>query len=627
MAVVTAGLLGSTASPALAQGFVTSTTPAQQTVADATPANGSNTTSVAKKSATAKGKDDGQPKVSDKKPVTPNATASIVNVLVEKGIITEDQAAEIVKQADDESYVSREAAKDATEKAADAAKAAKDAALAASPPGTKRVSYVPEVVRRQLRDEIKQEVMSQAQRENWASPGKYPEWASRIRISGDIRARYEGIMYPSGNATGDYFPNFNAINTGNPVDISDIGQKNNPYPNYNTDQDRDRFRLRMRLGIDADLSEGWAAGIRVATGDSGTPVSTNQTFGGNGGNFSKYSIWLDRAFLKYQPGQNLDLTVGRFNNPFFSPTELVWDRDLGFDGAAFRVKHRISENLQAFAVGGAFPIFNTNLDFAANEINKFKSDDKYLYGAQLGLAWKARPEVGVKVAAAYFDFDGVKGHESTPCNVYNTSTACDTDADRPSYAQRGNTYTPLRNIIRDSTNDFGKSNQYQYFGLASDFQTLVISGQLDLAHFNPIHIIVDGEYLQNLAFKKNNVAGRAVNNIGPTQAGGGGPNLGPYEGGNIGWLIRTTVGHKELDQYGDWNANVGYKYLESDATVDAFADSDFGLGGTNLKGYFVGGNYALSQNVSTSLTWMSANAIAGAPFAVDVLQLDLNAKF
>ncbi len=61
--------------------------------------------------------------------------------------------------------------------------------------------------------------------------------------------------------------------------------------------------------------------------------------------------------------------------------------------------------------------------------------------------------------------------------------------------------------------------------------------------------------------------------------------------------------------------------------VDVFVDSDFGLGGTNLKGYFVGGNYALSHNVSTALTWMSANSIGGPPFAVDVLQVDLNAKF
>ena len=61
--------------------------------------------------------------------------------------------------------------------------------------------------------------------------------------------------------------------------------------------------------------------------------------------------------------------------------------------------------------------------------------------------------------------------------------------------------------------------------------------------------------------------------------------------------------------------------------VDAFADSDFGLGGTNLKGYFVGGNVGLGDNVWATLRWMSANGIAGVPYAVDVLQVDLNARF
>ena len=103
------------------------------------------------------------------------------------------------------------------------------------------------------------------------------------------------------------------------------------------------------------------------------------------------------------------------------------------------------------------------------------------------------------------------------------------------------------------------------------------------------------------------------------------PNV--YTGGNQGWLARMTVGHPKLKQLWDWNAFVGYKYLESDAVIDAFADSDFGLGGTNLKGYFVGGNVALGPNVWASARWMSANQVAGAPYAVDIVQFDLNAKF
>ncbi|MTD92724.1 hypothetical protein GIW81_00050 [Hyphomicrobium sp. xq] len=562
------------------------------------------------------------PKVSDKKPTSPNATASLVNALVEKGVLTEEQATAIIQQADDETYVGREAAKDATVQAAEAAKAAKEAALAASPPGTKHVSYVPETVKRQLRDDIRAEVMDQAKRENWASPGKYPEWASHMKFYGDIRARYEGIFFPDGNAPGGFFPNFNSINTGSPYDIR--GGATNPYPRYNTDQDRTRFRTRVRLGLNADLGEGFTAGLRMASGNDGSPVSPNQTFGSSGGYFSKYSIWLDRAFIKYAPIEEAKLSIGRFDNPFFAPADLVWDPDLGFDGVALQAKHEIMQDLVPWAVAGAFPIFNTDLNFASNEDNKYDSEDKYLYGAQVGVAWKPRENIGLKFGVAYYDFDNVKGKVSSECEVINSSSACDTDALRPSFAQRGNTYTPLRNIQANASNGNGTTNQFQYFGLASDFKELVVTAQADLGYFSPYHIIIDGEYVQNLAFDRSAIVGQgAVNNIGASFNGA----PGTYDGGGYGWFVRTTVGHTELEEFGDWNTHLGYKWLESDATLDAFTDSDFGLGGTNLKGFIVGGNLALSHSVTTTVKGFSANAIAGAPYSVDILQLDVNAKF
>ena len=142
--------------------------------------------------------------------------------------------------------------------------------------------------------------------------------------------------------------------------------------------------------------------------------------------------------------------------------------------------------------------------------------------------------------------------------------------------------------------------------------------------------MLDGEYVWNTAFNRDDVAAKALANpipAGPNvQATGAPPNSG-YAGGNLGWLARMTVGDRELKQLGDWNVHVGYKWLESDAVIDAFTDSDFGLGGTNLKGYFFGGNVAVSANVWLSARWMSANQVAGAPYAVDVAQVDLNARF
>jgi Putative porin len=205
------------------------------------------------------------------------------------------------------------------------------------------------------------------------------------------------------------------------------------------------------------------------------------------------------------------------------------------------------------------------------------------------------------------------------------------------FAQKGNTYATLRNIEPGPWNNFGQLYLYQYFGLVQKFRPVVASASLDLGEFHPFHIVLDGEFVWNSAFNRaltngpgsglnilpTNVAGTVINNRAGTADG----SFGPFNGGDMGWMARVTVGNREIKHFADWNVHVGYKYLESDATLDAFADSDFGLGGTNLKGYFLGGNVGLSDNVWASLRWMSANNIAGSPYAVDVLLVDLNAKF
>ena len=152
---------------------------------------------------------------------------------------------------------------------------------------------------------------------------------------------------------------------------------------------------------------------------------------------------------------------------------------------------------------------------------------------------------------------------------------------------------------------------------------IVGSAQLDLGHFHPAHIVLDGEYIVNTAFDRNAIDAVAVNNRSGTPDG----SVGKFDGGNVGWLGRVTVGNKQVVHLWDWNVHAGYKYLQSDATVDAFVDSDFGLGGTNLKGYFLGGNLGLSENVWASVRWMSASNVAGAAYAVDIFQFDINAKF
>ncbi|HWM46445.1 MAG TPA: putative porin [Xanthobacteraceae bacterium] len=568
-----------------------------------------------------------RPTVSRTPPPSPNATINLINLLVKQGVITEEQAAALIKQADDEAYVARQAVREAATKAEGAEKTASAAADAVSPPGTKRVTYVPEIVKKQIREDIKKEVIEKAKKEGWVAPGTLPEWASRIRISGDVRVRYEAAFFPPGNYP--YSVNYNAINTGQPYDLN---FNSNPYfwPTYNTSEDRNRLRLRARLGLEADLYQGFWAGLRVATGDSHAPVSFNQTLGGSGGNFSKYAIWLDRAFLKYTPFPDLTFSVGRFDNPFFTPTDLVYHRDLGFDGFAAQAKVEVAPGITPFAVGGVFPVFNTDLNAGSNldpstGVAKFPSNDKWMYGAQLGAHLRPVPDVEATVGAAYYDFNNVQGRLSDPCFASTTSDACNTDLTRPSFAQKGNTYMALRDIVARDISNINEP-RYQYFGLASGFRNIVVNGRLDFGHFHPAHVVLDGEYVVNTAFHKSDVAARALLNPLPAGPVDGSTNAN-YVGGNQGWLGRVTVGHRELKELWDWNFHVGYKYLESDAVIDAFTDSDFGFGGTNLKGYFVGANLGLGPNVWATARWMSANQVAGAPYAVDILQVDINGRF
>ncbi len=615
--------------------------PAAAPAAAATPAATPETT----------GADPGTPLINPQAPVTSsapptrsqNVTINLINRLVKKGALSEEDAADLIKMAEEDAAAARAdaAVQQANLIQATAAQiSAAQEQMNGGPSGADiapsaddvHVTYIPEIVKAQLRDQIKDEVMEQARAENWASPRILPEWVKNIKLFGDIRVRYEGDMFPGGNDNTGAFPNFNAINTGAPFDTTGTIFS----PQYNVDQDRNRFRIRARLGVDADLGDNFSAGFRIATGENDSPVTANQSLGlanqGQGGNFSKYSLWLDRAFLKYEvgglPTKDFSITLGRFDNPFFGTT-LMWANDLGFDGAVIQGKYQVVKGLTPFLTMGAFPVFNTDFNFASNQPAKFKSYDKYLFAGQLGANWRINKDISLKVGGGYYYFQHVEGRLSDPFTPLTTSDAGNTDDSRPSFAQNGNTYMALRNIVPNALNNFGTIDQFQYYGLASKFHDLAFTGRLDFNHFEPIQISVIGEYIKNLAFHRGDINAVAVNNRASVSAGAPAGTLGDFAGGDTAWIISLRVGTVALEKRWDWDVNFSYRYLESDSVIDGFNDSDFGapLTGTNLKGFTIGADLALGSRVWLGVKWMSADSIAGTPYKSDILQIDLNGKF
>ncbi|WP_415762576.1 putative porin [Pseudomonas sp. CP4] len=534
-----------------------------------------------------------------------NATINLIRLLVEQGILKQDKADALIAQAQNE--------------AAQAKQAAASTAVAAGPvaaPGDVRVQYVPAAVRDQIRDQVKAEVMAAAKQENWAAPNTFPDWASRISFDGDIRLRDESRYY-SGNNSNEIV-DFAKLNNNGPYDVNPNSSTSLP-PLLNTREDRENlFRLRARLGMKAVISEEWTAGIRIGTGSDNNPVSTTQNLGGG---FAKKDIWLDQGYLTWKPMDELTLTGGRFANPFMS-TDMLYSNDLNFDGVAAIFDHKLNRDWGVFGTVGAFPVDYTNDTSSSNGFDKEESDNKWLYGAQLGAKWAISSNNRLKGALAYYRFDDIQGQRSSPCEPWAGAPGCDSDGSRAAFMQKGNSVFLLRDITPNPLNP-SATPQPQFVGLASEFNLLDLNVVWDADLPQDFKLRSQGDYIHNLSYDEGEMrkrsAGQIVNNL---------DSNGEIESGANAWMVQFTLGNAlDLKRKGDWNLFAGYKYIQPDALPDGFNDSSFHLGGTNAKGYFMGGNYGLAKNVSATGRWMSTEAVYGAPFDIDVLQLEINTRF
>lgn len=538
-------------------------------------------------------------------PAVPPGQSTVVTLiqqLVQEGVLTQERASALIRQAQDEAVT-----------VARAGGSAPAAPAPNSPSTSVRVPYVPQIVRNQIRDEVRQDVMREAREQGWAAPNEVPAWTKRFHLNGDFRLRYEWNKFDSRNSNA--FPNFAQLNAGAPFDLNNAA--GTPPAILNTTQDRERMRIRARLGINVDVADGLVAGIRLATGNTANPVTTNQTLGTT---LNKQNFLLDRAFLDYHPVDWAELWVGRFANPWMS-TELVWDDDINFDGVAGRLQASLTDNFSLFGTGGAFPIENTAFNFPDNTINKSPSRDKWLYAGQIGLDWQPLRSMNVKLAAAYYHFDKIQGLLSSSCVANTGADPCSTDFSRPGFQQTGNTMFAIRNLVSNAANP----PLFQYYGLSSPFHDLDVTAKLDYA-IGGIHAVLDGDAVKNLAFSRRLInTSNPVNNRGQSAAGTTTP--GPWDGGGLGYQARLTIGYPEIHERWEWNTQFAYRHLDSDATPDAFTDSDFHLGGTNAKGYIFGASLGIAHNVDLTAKWLSATEVTSQPYTVDVVQVDLNARF
>ena len=555
----------------------------------------------------------------------------LLNLLLDSGVITQEQAQQLVDtvhqrrsvpqkaggvQADDilellrqERLISEAGYQQMQDRLRKRRIAIKENAGGEADSNDVRVPYIPDYIRKDLEetisqqvevdvvDKVKEEAVRTARLYGWGIK-EAPSWVHKIKISGDGRLRYQADMFPDDNALNGA-PNITDINS------------SGDYAFDNVNDDRYRFLARFRLMVKAKATDRIEVGMRLTTGNEGSPVSGNQTLGDFS---SKWDTNFDLGYLKYTSfEEQLELIGGRFQNPFLH-SDLTFDSDMTFEGfgASYYFMRENSpfsdvNSWDPYIKLGVFPIqeihssIATLSEAAAELVSETNDDDKYLYALQIGTDYEFINTNKLSAALAYYHYDQIEGKQNP---FEGTEATYDTAS---AFYQVGN-----------SVYNINHPNDDPMLGLAASFKLLNATVQYQMANFFPTYIYLQADYVKNIGFDKEEVSQLMGRNV---------PDR------DTGYQFGIAAGTATVKYMRDWKVSFTYRHLEGDAVLDAFADSDFLLGGTDAEGYIIEGQYALYDNTIAALKWITADSIEIDPgddlynLSVDTLQLSVQASF
>jgi len=290
---------------------------------------------------------------------------------------------------------------------------------------------------------------------------------------------------------------------------------------------RNRNRFRARFFVGARVNDMLDSGFQLASGDD-DPISSNQSFGEG---WSSKPVRIDLAYFDFHPIENdwrVNLVGGKMKTPFavMSKTELLWDPDIRPEGMVVNVATGLGDRFSFFGHAGGF--YMEERSTAA---------DARMVGGQAGLVIEMTKNSSLTAGAGYYDYGQLEGSP----------------------------------VLFDELDGFGNST--------IDGPDVKPDWTLGAGDGNPDFLIYDEDYDQLELFVEYAVTvtdhpvslfGNYVNNLAASND-------------NQGWLAGFKLG--QTKDPGSWAFRFQHKKLLRDAAVGAFTDSDFGGGGTDVKGF------------------------------------------
>ncbi|MEI6715961.1 MAG: putative porin [Verrucomicrobiota bacterium] len=387
-----------------------------------------------------------------------------------------------------------------------------------------------------------------------------------LKLSGDARLRFQHDI--------------NDAQAPSTIDTNNVSQA-------------DRFRLRLRINADYKVSDNFFAGFGLQTNqanDSG--MQTFASGNNNGDYFQNYNIYLNKAFIGWNPIAGVTLIGGKQRNPFYT-TDLVWDADINPTGFTERIDLNKVFNFNGFElalVAGQLAVSDNPESNPSARTNR----DGYIHEVQLIASAQVNAAIKATVAPAFYFTNGasVNGNGGGANNgTVGTTNWATTDA-----------LQGLKVVLLPGDIGFklvGKKTKFLW----------------DVAY--------------NLdARRRDGVYAVGANNV-------------DYAGRDkLAWLVGFEIG--ENKNKGDWSFLANYRQIGLAAIDPLINDSDWAASNTNVAGYKASLRYNLGKATTLALTYQYAdnlrkslgaglNGIAGPGGAnsnsSQIIQADLDIKF
>jgi hypothetical protein len=393
------------------------------------------------------------------------------------------------------------------------------------------------------------------------------DWVNAMKISGDIRGRYENFSsdgsFKDNNGTHDFV-------------------------------ERDRFRYRLRLALTVSMADNLEAGVRLTSDDpankndyrmGGDPISGNSTMQYNG---SKKYIYIDEVYGKWYALNTADwnsaLTIGKMENPL-TVDDMVFDPDYTPEGAALQTAYNINDkHTLKMNTGG----------FVLNEIGD-STHDSFLVAGQVrwDAAWTKKVSTSFGVTGL-----GIGSAESL-------------------------TNVPTSNYGNARKSD--GSLAYSYNPYVLDASTTYLLDSFPLYN-GPCPIKFGGEYMNNPAAPSgaDNYAWNLGAMLGKSGKKGTWDLSYTYK-----WLGANAWYEQLVDSdfgayYSDYS---GQNYTQSGVPANTAGY----VAGTNVKGHVVRFAYSPTDSLTLSVKWFLTDLINSYPSGSDSgmsrLQVDGTLKF